>query len=60
MLDMLIAYDYSITQRLVEKVITLKSFLKSFLELMKDEIALNVLHWMIDQCRKDKEAPVAQ
>ena len=42
--DMPPTYDHSMTERKVEKVTTLKSLLKSCLELMKDEIALNVLH----------------
>jgi hypothetical protein len=42
--DMPPAYDHSMTERPVEKVSTLKSFLKSCLELMKDETALNMLH----------------
>jgi len=60
MYDMPLAYDHSITKRTIEKVSTLKSFLKSFLELMKDETTLNALHGMINQCMKDKEALSAQ
>jgi hypothetical protein len=58
--DMPPAYDHSMTERTIEKVSTLKSFLKSCLELMKDETALNTLCGMIDQCTQDKEAPSAQ
>jgi hypothetical protein len=58
--DMPPTYDHSMTERTIEKVSTLKSFLKSCLELMKDETALNALHGMIDQCTQDKEAPSAQ
>jgi hypothetical protein len=38
----------------------MKSLLKSFLELIKDETTLNMLYGMIDQCTQDKEAPIAQ
>jgi hypothetical protein len=41
--DMPPTYDHSMTERPVEKVSTLKSFLKSCLELMKDETALNTV-----------------
>jgi hypothetical protein len=44
----------------VEKVSTLRSFLKSCLELMKDETVLNTLHEIIDQCAQDKETPIVQ
>jgi hypothetical protein len=57
--DMPPTYDHSITERPVEKESTLKSFLKSCLELIKDETALNMLCGMIDQCAQDKEAHVA-
>jgi hypothetical protein len=60
MYDMPPAYDHLIIERKVEKESTLKSFLKSCLELMKDETTLNMLHGMIDQCTQDKEALVAQ
>jgi hypothetical protein len=60
MYDMPPAYDNSITERPVEKVGTLKIFLKSCLELIKDETALNEFHRMIHQCAQDKEALVAQ
>jgi hypothetical protein len=58
--DMPPTYDHLMTKRTVEKVSTLKSFLKSFLELMKDETKLNALREMIDQCAQDKGAPSAQ
>jgi hypothetical protein len=53
-------YDHLITKRPVEKASTLKSFLKNFLELIKDETTLNLLHRMIDQCVQDKEEPIAK
>jgi hypothetical protein len=46
--DMPPVYDHS--ERQVDKVSTLNSFLKSCLELMKDESALSMLHGMIDHC----------
>jgi hypothetical protein len=54
------AYDHSMTERTIEKESTLKIFLKSCSELMKDETTLNTLHGIIDQCMQDKEAPSAQ
>jgi hypothetical protein len=53
-------YDHTIPERSVEKVNTLKYFLKSCLELMKDETTLNALHGMIDQCTQDREVPMTQ
>jgi hypothetical protein len=44
--DMPLVYDHS--ERQVDKVSTLNSFLKSCLELMKDESSLNMLCGMID------------
>jgi hypothetical protein len=55
--DMSLIYDCTIPERLVKKVSTLKYFLKSCLELMKDETTLNALHNMIDQCTQDREVP---
>jgi hypothetical protein len=60
MFDMPPAYDHSMTERTVEKVTTLKSFLKIFLELLKDETTLDALCGMIDPCPQDKEAHVAK
>jgi hypothetical protein len=54
------SYDHTDTERKVEKVSTLKSFLKSCLELMKDETTLSMLHGMIDHCMQDREEVVAQ
>jgi hypothetical protein len=42
----------------VEKVSTLKRFLRSCLELMKDESALSILCGMIDHCAQEKEIHV--
>jgi hypothetical protein len=53
-------YDHSMTERTIEKESILESFLKSFLELMKDETTLNALCRMIDQCTEVKESPSAQ
>jgi len=60
MYEMPLAYDHLIKERLIEKESTLKSFLKSYLELIKDGTALNILRGMIAQCTKDKEALGAQ
>jgi hypothetical protein len=46
--DMPPVYDHS--ERKVEKLSMMRSFLKSFLELMKDETALNTLLGIINQC----------
>jgi hypothetical protein len=46
--DMPLVYDHS--QKQAEKVSTLQSFLRSCLELMKDESALSSLYRMIDHC----------
>jgi hypothetical protein len=58
--DMPSVYDHTIPERSVEKVNTLKYFLKSCLELMKDETTLNALCGMIDQCTQDREVPTTQ
>jgi hypothetical protein len=58
--DMPPTYDHSITERIIEKVSTLKIFLKSCLKLMKEESTLNTLCRMIDRYAQDKEAPSAQ
>jgi hypothetical protein len=55
--DMPPTYDHSMIERTIEEVSTLKSFLKSCLELMKDETSLNTLRGMIDQCTQDREPP---
>jgi hypothetical protein len=60
MYDMPPAYDHSITKRKFGKVSNLKSFLNTFLELMKDETSLNSLCRIIDQCAQDKEAHFSQ
>jgi hypothetical protein len=54
--DMPLVYDHSEKQD--EKVSTLQSFLRSCLELMKDESALSSLHGMIDHCSQEKEKHV--
>jgi hypothetical protein len=54
--DMPPVYDHS--ERKVEKVSTLKDFLRSCLELMKDESSLSMLHGMIDHCTQEKEIHV--
>jgi hypothetical protein len=56
MYDMPPVYDHS--ERKVEKVSTLKYFLRSCLELMKDESSLSMLHGMIDHCSQEKEIHV--
>jgi len=56
--DMPPVYDHS--ERKFDKVITLRSFLRSCLELMKDETRLNAMRGMIDQCMQDKEFLIVQ
>lgn len=46
--DMPPVYDHTSTERKVENVSALKSFLKSFLKLMKDEIALSMPRGIIN------------
>jgi hypothetical protein len=41
-------YDHTSTERKVENVSALKSFLKSFLKLMKDETALSMPRGIIN------------
>jgi hypothetical protein len=53
-------YDHTDTERQFEKVRTLKSFLKSCLELMKDKTALSILRGMIDHCVQDTEEVIVQ
>jgi hypothetical protein len=60
MYGMPLAYDHLMTERKVEKVSTLKHFLKIFLELMSDENTFKSLSGMINQCVQDKEALSAQ
>ena len=55
--DMPLVYDHS--ERKVEKVSTLKDFLRICLKLMKDESSLSMLHGMIDHCTQEKEIHVA-
>jgi len=55
--DMPPIYDYS--EKLAEKVSTLKSFLRSCLKLMKDESDLSSLHRMIYHCSQEKEKHVS-
>jgi hypothetical protein len=55
--DMPLVYNHS--KRQVDKVRTLNNFLKRFLELMKDNATLSMLHGMICHCAKEKEIPIA-
>jgi hypothetical protein len=52
-------YDCTIPERPLEKVSTLKEFLKICLELMKYETALNALRGMIDHSMQEREVPTA-
>jgi hypothetical protein len=52
--------DRAMPEKPTGKVSTLREFLRIFIELMKDEIALNILYKMIDHCMKVREAPIAQ
>jgi hypothetical protein len=53
-----LTYNPSVVEKSIEKVSTLKHFLKCFLELMKDETTLKSLRGMIDQCVQDREMHV--
>jgi hypothetical protein len=50
-----LVYKHMNTKMKVEKEINLKSFLKSFLEVMRDETALRMLPRMIDHFTQDRE-----
>jgi hypothetical protein len=54
--DMPLVYDHS--EKQTDKVSTLKIFLRSFLDLMKDESMLSSLCRMIDHCAQEKEKHV--
>jgi hypothetical protein len=60
MYDMPLEYDHIDIERQVDKVITLKIFLKSCLYLMKYETTLCMLHGMIYHCAQDREEVFAQ
>jgi hypothetical protein len=49
--------DQAMIKGSLEKVSTLGIFLKSFLELVKDENELHTLFSMIDHCTQAKETP---
>jgi hypothetical protein len=52
--------DRTMPEKPLGKVSTLREFLRSCIELMKDEIALNALCEMIDHCAQEREMPIAQ
>jgi len=52
--NMPLSYENKNTERKVDKVNNLKNFLNIFLELMKDEITLSMLHGMIDHFVQDR------
>jgi hypothetical protein len=52
--DMPSVYDCTIPKGSIDKVSSLKYFLRSCLELMKYETPLNVLCVMIDQCTQER------
>ena len=43
-----------------QKVSTLKEFLRSFIEIMKDETVFNELYEIIDHCMQGRETSIAQ
>jgi hypothetical protein len=58
--DMPPIYDHAIPEGPLKKENTLGEFLKSCLELMKDENALNTLCNMIDHCTQERTIPTIQ
>jgi hypothetical protein len=52
--------DHIVPEKLIEKVSTLIKLLKSCVDLMKDETALNTLYDMIDHCTRGRETPISQ
>jgi hypothetical protein len=58
--DMPLVCDRTIPENPLEKVSTLREFLRSCVELMKDETVLNALCEMIDHCAQEREIPTAQ
>jgi len=58
--DMPLIYDHTTLERPLENKIPLKEFLRSFLALMKNEIAFNALHKMINHCVQERELPTTQ
>jgi hypothetical protein len=57
--DMPLIYDHTTLERPLEKESTLKDFMISCLELMKDETTWNELHRMIDHCVQERDLPTA-
>jgi 2-polyprenyl-3-methyl-5-hydroxy-6-metoxy-1,4-benzoquinol methylase len=53
--DMPSAYDRTIPENMLEKVSTIREFIRSCVELMKDETVLNALCEMIDHCTRERE-----
>jgi hypothetical protein len=52
--------DHAVPKKPTGKVSTLREFLRSCVELMKDEIVLNTMYDMIDCCTQGRETPIAQ
>jgi hypothetical protein len=52
--------DHTMPEKPLGKVSTLREFLRSCVELMKDETVLNALYEMIDHCTQEREIPIAQ
>lgn len=55
--DTSLAYDKSTLGEVVDEVSPINIFLKMYLELMKDELTLDRLHRLIEQCMQEKEVP---
>jgi hypothetical protein len=58
--DMPPVCDRTIPEKLLEKVSTLRDFMRSCIELMKYETMLNALCEMIDHCAQEREIPTTQ
>jgi hypothetical protein len=50
--------DRNMPEKPLGKVSTLREFLRSCVEIMKDETALNELYEMIDHCMQGRETPI--
>jgi hypothetical protein len=59
-INMPLICDHTILENPLEKVSTLREFMRICIELMKDETALNALCKIIDHCAQEREIPTVQ
>jgi hypothetical protein len=52
--------DCAVSEKPTWKVHTVREFLRSCIEIIKYETALNALYEMIDHCRQGRETPITQ